>query len=86
MQSVVTGQAPYWIGKLPQEESKSKQKIIHTKTETNRIPQTKIKGEISVRTYQDTYISHAKRVAAETEIEETASYPQEKDPMKTIDV
>ena len=32
------------------------------------------------------YISYAKRIAAETENEETAEYPQEKDRMKTNDV
>ena len=39
-----------------------------------------------IRTYQDTYLSYAKRVAAETETEETAHYPQEKDRLKTNDV
>ena len=34
------------------------------------------------RTYVSRYISYAKRVAAETETEETAWYPQEKDKMK----
>ena len=45
---------------------------MHTKTETKRTPQTRNKeGEISVRiiriSYQDTYHSYAKPVAAETE-------------------
>ena len=57
--------------------------VLHT-TETKRRPQTKIKGEISVRTHQDKehILSYAKRVAAETETDETAWYPQEKDRMK----
>ena len=37
-------------------------------------------------TYVSKYISYAKRVAAETENEETAEYPQEKDRMKTNDI
>ena len=47
-----------------------------------RIPQAK-KSDISVRTYQSRYIQYAKRVAAETETEETAvQCPQENDRMK----
>ena len=37
-------------------------------------------------TYVSKYISYAKRIAAETENEETAEYPQEKDRMKTDDI
>ena len=74
MQSVVTGQAPKPLErKIASGGKRKKQKIVHTITETNPIPQTTIKkGEISVRTYRDTYMSYAKRVAAETGTEETA--------------
>ena len=42
MQSVVTGKAPITlVRKIASEEEKNKQKIIHTITETNRIPQAK---------------------------------------------
>ena len=78
MQSVVTGQATITLERKNylRRKNKQKQKIIHTITETNRIPQTKKKGEISVHIYQDTYevlrVSYAKRVAAEAETEEAA--------------
>ena len=52
-------------------KTNKKQKVIHTITETNRIPQTKTK-RWDQRTYVSRYISFAKRVAAETETEETA--------------
>ena len=49
------------------------QKIVHILTEANRIPQTKFKRR-DMRTYvSDTYqVLYAKRVAEETETEETA--------------
>ena len=82
MQSVVTGQAPITL----ERKIISGGKQIKTEdnkhiTETNRIPQTKIK-RWDQRTYVSRYISYAKRVATETETEETAQYPQEKDRMK----
>ena len=43
-----------WSGRLPQEEKKKK--IIHTTTETNRIPQLKVK-RLDQRTTVDTYHS-----------------------------
>ena len=57
MQSVVKGQVAITLErKINSGRKQIKQKMIHTITETNRIPQTKIyKGEISVRTYQGTY-------------------------------
>ena len=85
MQSVVTGQAPTTLERKTTAVGKTnkyiKQKIVHTITETNSTPLKQIvclradkkqKGEISVRTYVSRYISYAKRVAAETETEETA--------------
>ena len=54
MQSVVTGQAPTTLDSGAEHylrrKANKKQKIIHTKTETNRIPQTKIKRR-DQRTY-----------------------------------
>ena len=55
MQSVVTGQAPTYNSGVEgylRRKNKEKQKIIRTITETNRNPQSRIKGKISVRTYQ----------------------------------
>ena len=64
-------------------KTNKKQKIIHTITKQSGTSDQKYKNDISGRTYQDTYISYATRVAAETETEETAyEYPQEKDRMQ----
>ena len=58
MQSVVTGQAPRTLErKITSKGKQIKQKIIHT-IQLKQIVylRQKEKGEISVRTYQDTYI------------------------------
>ena len=68
MQFVVTGQAPVTLDRkiTSQEENKEKQKI----TQTNRV-YTK-KGRSAYVHIKIHLISYAKRVAAETETEETA--------------
>ena len=56
MQSAVTGQAPKTLqGKITSGRKQSISQRLFTITETNGIRQTKQKGEISVRIYQDTY-------------------------------
>ena len=76
MQSVVTGQAPTSLewkitsgGKQIRTEDNT-----HNNWNKSYTYLKQKKGEISVRTYYDTYIYmvYAKRVAAETETKETA--------------
>ena len=76
MQSVVTGQAPITL----ERKITSGGKQINTEDNTHNnwnqsyTSDKNKKCEISIRTYQDTWISYeyAKRVAAETETDETA--------------
>ena len=77
VQSVVTGQAPITLERKitsggKQIKTRKKQKIIQAITETNHIPPTKIKRCDQRTYYLSRYVSYAKRVAAETEAEETA--------------
>ena len=85
MQCVVTGQAPITL----ERKIASGGKHIKTKDNTHNNwnkSYTSDKNKKQRSAYQDTYISYASRVAAETETEVTAKYPQEKDRMKTNDV
>ena len=73
MQSGATGQAPIVLErKITSGGKQIKQKtiLVHTVTETNRTPQTKVKVRSAY--VLSRYITYARRVAVETETEETA--------------
>ena len=73
MQSVVTGEAPITLEqKITSGGKQMKTEDAHNNWNKSYNSDNKLKGEISVHSYQDTYHSYAKRVAAETETEETA--------------
>ena len=68
MQSVVTGQAPITLERKITSGGKQKKTEDDTQNNWNKSYASDKKGEIIERTY----ISYAKRVAAETETEVTA--------------